>query len=855
MEIKYPNWLPKIFGSPQTSEEMNGIVEVLQNHAETLSLHDIRILAALSGIYTDALTPSSEVPTEVGDKVFLVTQPGTYTNFGNVVLPANHFGFIFKNGSSFTIQSVEMPAQDLTDVYNEINQVDNKYEVLYKNKPYEIETDEIVEIHGLVTQGSYITSQGVISSGNSIRSYYKLEVKKGEEVFYRNYTDTTSLMISVEDKIPFNVITSAGELKERTDSYIAIDDGVVYMNCRTDASFTPYLYKIGNKTKTIEPRLNLSNISGNENEDRLLSNSDRVPSMILHDLVRNHMRSVVKNEQFSILDYEENKVTSNYNQMILSSSIISTGEINNTNSLVDLYIINVRVGDVVNYKTYIGSTAVVFKRNSDEKFLAIKGSPTSLEEVTGSWTATDDGVIYMNCRKKEAWPSNFTPILTRYGIAEYNWYPKLDERYQSKTISINFSNWLKKYTLTFIDNIPDVTIPLQEAIYHLERIGGGSIWIDKGNYICNNVFLRNNVNIFGEGMYLTTFFTTKTYPAFKSVNGPSYILKNVQCRDFGINGEKVVIPPGESYTSREKGFFATYIKRCHFENIYICNTGGTGFGCDYLDNCTINNMVTENCGRLNPSGTTSGGAGIGIGTGKMSATRESLLISNCDTRNNGSYGIFIETQPEDGSSPNGITVVNCYSEGNRHGFGISGGEGVIFSNCIAYDNHVSGFTVDKGTFGLRKYKGKTIFSNCVATKTGYTKSLTESLPVNTGNGFEITHDYGLYISFNECKSYNNEGHGAYISKGDFISIDGGDFIENKGHGININGNIPNLFITPKFVNKNANNGININGNIMNLILDGILSENLIGLNITQNSIIQNKQWRGISISNHNSDIV
>ncbi|MDM1548579.1 hypothetical protein HX096_12020 [Empedobacter falsenii] len=74
------------------------------------------ITASGAGVYTDALTPSSEVPTDVGDKVFLVTEPGTYTNFGNVVLPENNFGFIFKNGNSFSLQSVEMPMQDLTEL-------------------------------------------------------------------------------------------------------------------------------------------------------------------------------------------------------------------------------------------------------------------------------------------------------------------------------------------------------------------------------------------------------------------------------------------------------------------------------------------------------------------------------------------------------------------------------------------------------------------------------------------------------------------------------------------------------------------------------------------------------------------
>ncbi|WP_312557926.1 hypothetical protein, partial [Empedobacter brevis] len=66
------------------------------------------ITASGAGIYTDPITPTSAIPVE-GDKVYLATIPGTYTNFGNVVLPENNFGFIFKNGGSFTIQSVEMP--------------------------------------------------------------------------------------------------------------------------------------------------------------------------------------------------------------------------------------------------------------------------------------------------------------------------------------------------------------------------------------------------------------------------------------------------------------------------------------------------------------------------------------------------------------------------------------------------------------------------------------------------------------------------------------------------------------------------------------------------------------------------
>lgn len=141
MTVKYPTWINKIEGAAQTPEEMNGIVEVIQNHAETLSLHDIRILAAASGIYTDALTPTSEVPAEVGDKVFLATIPGTYTNFGNVILPVDHFGFIFKNGNSFSIQSVEMPMQDLSPLENRIKENENKVDNFIENFAVEVDKE------------------------------------------------------------------------------------------------------------------------------------------------------------------------------------------------------------------------------------------------------------------------------------------------------------------------------------------------------------------------------------------------------------------------------------------------------------------------------------------------------------------------------------------------------------------------------------------------------------------------------------------------------------------------------------------------------------------------------------------
>ena len=97
------------------------------------------IASSAAGTVQQPITPSSAAPT-ITNGYWAVTIPGTYTNFGNVVLPENNFGFIFKNGSSFTIQSVEMPMQDLTSLENRVTENENKVDDFIEN--YAVEIDQ-----------------------------------------------------------------------------------------------------------------------------------------------------------------------------------------------------------------------------------------------------------------------------------------------------------------------------------------------------------------------------------------------------------------------------------------------------------------------------------------------------------------------------------------------------------------------------------------------------------------------------------------------------------------------------------------------------------------------------------------
>ena len=77
----------------------------------------------VNGLYTGIITPQSQVPSGVNN-VFLVTQPGTYTNFGNVVLPKDNLGIIYKNGDNFTIQLIPIVSEDKLQKYNKEKLVD-----------------------------------------------------------------------------------------------------------------------------------------------------------------------------------------------------------------------------------------------------------------------------------------------------------------------------------------------------------------------------------------------------------------------------------------------------------------------------------------------------------------------------------------------------------------------------------------------------------------------------------------------------------------------------------------------------------------------------------------------------------
>jgi hypothetical protein len=176
---------------------------------------------------------------------------------------------------------------------------------------------------------------------------------------------------------------------------------------------------------------------------------------------------------------------------------------------------------------------------------------------------------------------------------------------------------------------------------------------------------------------------------------------------FEIDGSGVILP---TYDVLAKGLGLQYVLRGHFHDLYIHDTPASGFGCDFLQDTFVDNLLVVHCGRLE-NGEWMGGAGIGIGTGGW-GSMERLTVTACTTVRNGTNGIFVELQKSYWTPTRGIRIIGCHSEGNRFGISDWGADGLIVSACTMTANHQAGYDISSlGTSSVAGRGG--IVTGCV----------------------------------------------------------------------------------------------------------------------------------------------
>ncbi|WP_312922148.1 SGNH/GDSL hydrolase family protein [Empedobacter brevis] len=112
-----------------------------------------QILENNTQVQLEPIIPSSPAPI-IDSGIWIITEPGEYLNFGNVELLPNNIGFILKNNNIFSLETIELPIQDIEPIQNKVNSNEQKLDSL-------INFIRVLNVTGDKVTGSYINSTGV----------------------------------------------------------------------------------------------------------------------------------------------------------------------------------------------------------------------------------------------------------------------------------------------------------------------------------------------------------------------------------------------------------------------------------------------------------------------------------------------------------------------------------------------------------------------------------------------------------------------------------------------------------------------------------------------------------------------
>lgn len=262
----------------------------------------------------------------------------------------------------------------------------------------------------------------------------------------------------------------------------------------------------------------------------------------------------------------------------------------------------------------------------------------------------------------------------------------------------------------------DNSLKFQQMVDELSQNGGGTIYVPIGTYkfdTSNGQYIegtggckccikaKNNVSIVGESLTDSVFKMTGHSSQGVCMFGYNSAanktpIEGCTYRNFTVNGEECTI---DTYSSDGKAFFYQYVKNCVWRDLRLIGTPATSLGIDFLDNVVIDSIYCYESGRIHADNSP-GGAGVGIGTGAWE--NENFIVRNCICDNCGHFGIFLEDQHIFGDAahrtptyPKGAIIANnICRNGRNYGFGVRGGQHVIFDGNEAYENANGGFFSD-----------------------------------------------------------------------------------------------------------------------------------------------------------------
>lgn len=394
------------------------------------------------------------------------------------------------------------------------------------------------------------------------------------------------------------------------------------------------------------------------------------------------------------------------------------------------------------------------------------------------------------------------------------------------------------------DGTTNDTNAIQNAVNLVGENGGGVVFIPRGTYLTNTIYVRYpNVIIQGAGIGATVL--TLVPMAIGSViqianyNNPLYrgTVKNSRVFDMEINGNRQNQKNGSNAADGiHIGIRVEDAVNTHIERVKVHSCDGYGIGIVGGNLPHREGLVIRDAEIFNNNYD-----GIDIKDGFRRA-----LIENVESYENG--GGNITSRDPTGIDIRGshITVRNCILRGNNsHGIRIRVGSTrrVVVESCIAIDNTLDGFRLDGAA------NEEYLITNCqslgnrhgISGEAGRHSLIGCVIANNREHGVSSTFP-DISLMFERCSIKQNAFDGINVNGVAFLSVTNCDIHANGRHGILVRGQT-------RFTLQNSevsNNGTNVQGT--GLVLDGVSRNWIVSANLIINRG-SGVQYRGVQFSN------
>lgn len=256
-----------------------------------------------------------------------------------------------------------------------------------------------------------------------------------------------------------------------------------------------------------------------------------------------------------------------------------------------------------------------------------------------------------------------------------------------------------------------------------------------------------------------------------------------------------------AYDANVKAFKIQNARRMLVENVHLFDSWATQLGNDRLFDSVYKDVISNRAGRgkrvfADGADAFATGAGIGMATGFLA--EESLMMINCQARDNFSHGFFTELSNSTILTPQmskGYVMIGCVASGNTTGVQDSGSVGLQISGGSFYNNATAGISV-RGT------------------------SASSNMPGRDGNvsGAQIwgnKHGVALWQVPNQGYSFlgntiiENTENGIYITdaKSSHTTISSNDILRNGSSGIRVRTDTDRLKIDHNRIRDNGQNPV------------------------------------------------